>query len=1144
MLRYLHIRHRPVVVLAALLAVSGVAYAANVSTQSRPDYQRLLFDFGGPARMQVAQGTNSVSLTFNKPVTGDLGQIRAKFAPYVTAASASPDGRTVTLQLNNQYRVRQFISGDVIGIDILTNSITAPPKVAPPPPAPEPIAAPAPTPKPVPQPEPTPEPQPVPKPAPEPQTPEATPPQPEAAPQAIRSEPAPVLTTKPAPAPAPVETPAPATSEPIPAEAPAPVEAVVDPILTTKPVPPPAEAVTALNPEPPPAPAEPEPLVAPIAPEAPAAEASAATTPSAPEPPAPEEIEPEQAAAETALPPPDPDKPFLVSATNRKDGTTINFPWGERTAAAVFERARDIWIVFSRERDVNAKLLAGTLPKAVVRVQQYRLPGATVVRLTTDGSLHASISQQEDGYEWNVSLGSAQPTAALDIPVTAETEEGRRQLVLQAFDVSDPLVFYDPTLDDRLIVVPTFEAGRGVALPKRFPGIDILPTQQGIAAVSQRDDLRVTRTRAGLKLGGSTSLSISENLPIFSADAKPVPGASAAADVLMPYDQWYVGAADFSKEREARLRALTTATEAQAADGAMRMVQLYLGQGMVVEALGYLERLREDHPQYYTDRKLAVLSAASYVMLDRLAEARASIQRPELEGNEEAAMWRALIDVLSPATITTVQRIQNETEAESDALQAAAADAAVEATGETPLPAEVPPLPPRKPVVFDFLGYHERYIRYYPPRIRQRLAVIAADAYIANGEEDEALKTFDTLNRDGILGPVQRYAEFTLASIAAKKDKVKEALATFDRLGAQYDDPYIQARARFAAVTLRHAKGMETPEHTMAALEALRLSWRGDALQREILFTLAQLYRDNKRYDDTLRTEKYLLDSFPEDPDTLTIAGDMAQLFDELFIGGLADEMPPLKSLALFYEFRELTPVGPRGDAIIQKLADRLAAVDLLDRATQLLEHQVKYRVSGEDRARVGARLALLYLLNQQPSEAVSVLEITNYGDAPLELRRQRIQLTAQALSDLGKHEEALSMLFSDDSRDADLLRLDILWAMKDWPNVINQAEDILSDRPNLTAALDMRETEVLMKLALGYSFEGDSIQLRYLRDYYTGLLPESQYKEIFTFLTNDAAPLDPEDFQLVARQISNTESFLDRFRTQIAAGSLSETVK
>lgn len=1126
-----HIRTGPLPLLALLLVLSGAAYAANVSSQTRPDYQRVLFDFGAPTRMQVASGKNSVSLTFSKPITGNIAAVAAKMNPYVTGASLSADKKTVTLSMNKQYRVRQFISGEMVGVDILTNTVTSTP------PAPKPEAPPAPKPTP-PKPEKPPvvKPAPVKKPDPVKETPKAElKPEPQPELKTIRDEPpaADLLTTKPTqPEPEPVkEAPKPepkaeATPEPETPVMAAPVQEK-DPLLTTK-----AEPVPEVKPEATPA----------TAPETVASSKETATQePVAAEP---ETIEPEQAATETALPQADPGKPFLINAKTTKAGTEVNFPWGERTAAAVFERAHDIWIVFDRERDAKPQLLASLLPKQVVRVQQYKLSGATVLRLTTDGSIHAGTSQPEGTYEWNVMFSTAMPRAALDIPVSAETEEGRRQLLLGAFDVATPLRFYDPTLNDRLVVVPTFEVARGVATLKQFPELDVLPTQQGIAIASRRDDLSVRRTRSGLKLLGDSSLAVSDNLPIYSAGAQPVPGASAAANVLMPYDQWYVGAADFAKEREARLRAISSATPAQAADSAMRMVQLYLGQGMAVEALGYLDLLKEKYPNYYADRKLAVLHAATYVMLDRLPEAAQAISAPELEGVDEAAMWRELISVFAPTATSTIEKVQAESEAETAAQQAvqAAIEGVAETTGDAP-PVIAPPLPVR-PAVFDFLGYNPSYIRYYPPRIRQRLAVMAADAYARNSQEEEALKTFDTLNRDGILDPVQSYAEYTLASVAAKKGKVKEALATYDRLAKHYEDPYIQAKSRYAAILLRYTKGMETPDRTAEALESLRLSWRGDALQRDILFTLAEIYRDNKRYDDTLRTWKYLLDNFPEDPDTLTISGDMAELFENLFLNGKADDMPPLKSLALFYEFRELTPIGAKGDEIIQKLADRLAAVDLLDRATQLLENQIKFRLSGEERARVGARLALLYLLNHQPNEALGVLEVTNYGDAPLDLRRQRIQLTAQALSNLGKHEEALSMLFHDDSSEADLLRLDILWAMKDWPNVINTAEDILSNRPNLTATLNQRETEVLMKLALGYSFEGDTQQLGYLRDYYSGLLPESQYKEIFTFLTNDTAPLDPEDFELVAKQISNTESFLDMFRTKIAAGNLSDTVK
>jgi hypothetical protein len=253
--------------------------------------------------------------------------------------------------------------------------------------------------------------------------------------------------------------------------------------------------------------------------------------------------------------------------------------------------------------------------------------------------------------------------------------------------------------------------------------------------------------------------------------------------------------------------------------------------------------------------------------------------------------------------------------------------------------------------------------------------------------------------------------------------------------------------------------------------------------------------------------------------------------------------MPPLKSLSLFYEFRELTPVGEKGNLIIQKLADRLAAFDLIDRATQLLENQINFRVEGENRSRVGARLALLYLFNHQPQEAITVLGITSFGANPPELQRQRLQLSAQALSALGRHADALNIIYNDTSDAGTLLKLDILWAAQDWPNVVNIAESILAKRVDLTATLTPGETEVLLKLALGYSFQSDYTQLRYLRDYYSALVPESGYKKIFEFITNDTNPLDREDSAMLTEQISRTEGFMSLFKEKIAGGKLSEAL-
>lgn len=1224
----LHGKHiaRGLVGLLLAAALSVAAIAAGVSVEPTPEYTRLHFQFDEPARLQVAGGGKDVILNFDRPVKQNVLALQPQLDAIANGIQQSADGKQIILNLKKNYRVRQYISDNAVGIDIMGTMAAPKPSPAPSPAA----AAPEVTPEPQAQAAPSEPVKVITPPAPKPAAPaepvklvtpkekppvrvitpdtlreqaKAAPPAPEKKPEpatepktevaeakVIRVKPASILSTKEEPpaAPAPKEK-----EEGPPAPNVAPAEALgpaPSPLLTTreesKPAPPPAAEAPAEE-------AKPEPAAVPEEPAKPAPEPEAKAEPN----------------DEDEAPIVDADAPFLVGVKPTKNGTELYFPWTKRVGAAVFERGNEIWIAFSEQEDANVALLRTVLPKAIIKVDQFGYSGATILRLVTDGSLHPAVSQPKKSYGWRVTLGPNRSTATQDIPVSGEQNENDlTYLLLAAFDVTTPLRFYDPTVGDLLIVVPTNEVGRGVANAKTTAELDIIATPQGIAIASQRDDLETRRDRTGVMLYGKTSLAVSQNLPVLTPNAAPVPGVSAASTVMIPYDQWFVGAEEFYDTLDVKLADLQAAQESGKPEALLALVKIYMGQSMLPEAAGLLEIIRSDYPDFYREQKLAMLSAASYLLSGRVPEAVAAINAPELKDVPEAELWREAISLVEPDPsmaqfiIQQTQPPEPEGSKQTDAARegtqtpppVAAADetagdaveeeeeeeeadekpglVAPESTGSLPQEVGDAPVaekavatetqaqpaataaapnvtaaPAAPPIVrkFDYLKYDKEYIRFYPPRMRQKLAIMAADYYLSVGAPDKAVLTFDSLNRDGILEGVQPYAEYMLGTIAAsKKDKQNQALKIWKRMSNQQEDPYIRARARYSSVMLRMERGELSPLEASEEIERIRTSWRGDGLEREMLQTLMKIYRDEKQYDATLRTMKYLLQNYPGEVDTLTLAGDMSELFEDLFLHGMADDMTPLKSLGLFYEFRELTPIGEKGDEIIQKLADRLAAVDLLDRATQLLEHQIRYRVSGENRARVGARLSLLYLINKEPQRAIEVLEVTNYGNLDSQLKLQRQQLTAQALAETNRAEEALAILTNDMSEQGSLLRLDILWGMQDWPNVINAAEDILGRRANLTEPLSPTETPVLLKLALAYAFEEDPTQLRYLRDYYMALIPEGPYKEIFDYLTNDTNPLDAEDFQLVAKQISRTENFLDTFKKKIAQGRLSETVK
>ncbi len=1057
--------------IALLMAFS--AYAATIDASARDGFGRVIFPFSAATRLKTSNEGTTATLTFSTPLTQSPETIQAKLPGYVKAATLSDDKRTLTLTMNKPYRLRQFVSGNKVGVDLMGE----PTKIKP---------APTETKKNVAQ-----------------KAPEKDILSTKKAKEAVVEKQAPaaedaILTTK-TETPTPVVKEAPAANEAEP-KAQESTETTTADILSTKAAEPAPEA-----------PAE-------AAPVEPAEQVAETVKEEAPK----EEAAPVATAADNTL-------PFVVSARSINGETVLNFPWKERTAAASFKRANDIWIVFSRPQDLNVSLLRTVMPKQVANVVQYTYQGNSVLRLITDGSISAEPTQIEGSYGWNIALTKSPEPPAMDTTIAPDSLEGTMRMVLGVYDIAPELRFFDPNAGDAFVIIPSYENRRGVAKGRSFAGFDILPSAQGIAIVNRLSDLTANPTRSGVVISSTEGLTVSETLPQVSGTT-PVAATMNTTGVMLPYDQWFVPPNQFLTTQMERISAAAASTKASKADSLMELVKLYLAQGLGAEAGGYLDIIKTDFPDYYVANKLALLRSAAYVMNNHMEDAAREIAAPELMDSDEAMLWKQVTS-LHTVQLSVAQAIEKslQDQAQSTIAPAAPIDHTSVATPE---------------ISFQFLKYNKPYIRFYPPAIRQRLAAIAAEAYIKNGEEEKALAAFDTLLRDNIIGPLTHEAEYALAVVAKKKGENAQALEIFHRVAHQTQNPRMAAQARLALAKLQLAQDALTPEAATEVLEHIRMAWRGDEVERAILQELIGIYTQTQRYDEVLRARKALQDAFPNDQETLTNMGEMTTLFEALFSTELGEKMSPLKALSLFYEFRELTPLGAKGDLIVQNLANRLAAIDLLSRATQLLEHQVKYRSTGEARSRIGARLALLYLLNRQPQEALTVLEVTNFGANELGLQIQRQQLTALALTKLNKNEEALSVIYNDTTPAGALLRLDILWAMQDWSNIANRAEDILSSRTNLTEPLSAQETEVLLKLALAYTFESDYVQLRYLRDYYSGLIPDSASKQIFEYITNDTTPLDPEDFALVAQQISRTESFLETFKAKIAAGKLSEAVK
>jgi tetratricopeptide (TPR) repeat protein len=336
-------------------------------------------------------------------------------------------------------------------------------------------------------------------------------------------------------------------------------------------------------------------------------------------------------------------------------------------------------------------------------------------------------------------------------------------------------------------------------------------------------------------------------------------------------------------------------------------------------------------------------------------------------------------------------------------------------------------------------------------------------------------------------------------------------------------------------------ENMIGPDEAVQGLEALRFAWRGDEFELNLLHRLGNLYIVRGDYNNGLTTYRETISVFPDSAKVREIAQTMNDTFSALFLDGKADELPPITALAIYNDFRELTPVGNLGDQLIFRLSDRLVGVDLLEQAAELLQHQVEFRLRGGDLARVGARLAGIYMLDQKPERAVSALRASDVVRMPEPLSQQRHYLLTRALAESGDVDKALGLLRGDQSREANLLRADIYWKTQDWLEEATVIERLFHDR-DPDAPLDAMEGQYLIRMSIALALSNNRQALAELRERFCPMMRETVNADAFFVLASyvDSGPIDPSDLASTVNEIGSYEAFMVSLREQVASETLS----
>jgi len=361
----------------------------------------------------------------------------------------------------------------------------------------------------------------------------------------------------------------------------------------------------------------------------------------------------------------------------------------------------------------------------------------------------------------------------------------------------------------------------------------------------------------------------------------------------------------------------------------------------------------------------------------------------------------------------------------------------------------------------------------------------------------------------------------------------RDALDEYKLAGAS-DDRKAAADAKLLELALKQKRDEIKEDEAQKELELLSMIWRGDRTEVKTLQMLSEMYDRNGRYFDSLQAARTATRLEPNS-ESSRAAQDRAQaLFSQIFLSQKGDDLPPIDALSMFYEFRELTPIGRRGDEMIRRLADRLVAVDLLDQAAELLQYQVDKRLEGSARAQVAAKLAMVYLANRKPDLAITALRATRIADLSGELRAQRLLLEARAQSDVGRHDLAIDIVSNITGREAIRLRSDIYWAARRWREASEQIELYYGERWRDFKPLNPAEKSDIIRAVVGYALAEDAIGMARFREKYAPLMSGETDKIAFDLASQPRAASTGE-FATIAKMAASVDT-LEGFLREMKA--------
>jgi hypothetical protein len=779
------------------------------------------------------------------------------------------------------------------------------------------------------------------------------------------------------------------------------------------------------------------------------------------------------------------EKAVSVDARRDSDGFRVTFSFGAATPAAMFRRADTVWLVFDSTRPVDVEPIRAKAGAIIGDVSRLPLEKGQAIRFRLNRPQMPSLTGDDraTGESWTLTFADRVQTPPLPLTVIRNITDPA--LANVSVPLANPGVLHrlvDPDAGDMLWVVTAPPPTRGFIKRQDFVELSLLESVHGVVVHPNSDDVTAEVGADKVMLGRPGGLTLS------SADVA-AERATAAVRPLFDVNEWRKNQEEnFLARLDTLIAAMAAAAPEQRSQARLDLVDFYMAHGMYEEAHGLANLILSETKQGTEEAGVIMARAVSSILIGRPERGLKDLASPAIGNGYDSQLWQALAFARQGKWADAREKFKNaefSIAALPLEMQRIVTSEAMRASLE----------------VKDYAGASRR---------RSELEVV--------GIPDEMKPSVAVLR----------------GRLAEALGHDKDALDAY-RFAANSADRPSAAEGKLLEVLLRQKRGELGQAEVLRELEALSAIWRGDGIEVKTLQTMARIYADTGRYAESFAATRTSTRLQPNSELSRQGQDAASALFAQLYLSPKGEDMKPIDALGMFYENRELTPIGRRGDEMIRRLADRLVAVDLLDQAAELLQYQIDKRLEGAARAQVAARLAMVYLTNRKPDRAIAALRTTRIADLSGELRQQRLLLEARAQSDVGRHDLALDIISNITGREAIRLRSDIYWALRQWREASEQIELYYADRWRDFKPLDSAEKGDVIRAVVGYALAEDALGLARFREKYAPLMIGEADRLAFDTASKPATSNSAEFAQIakMAASVDTLDGFIREMKTR-----------